>query len=153
MTNKALQRVSRTYDVLLIEPDPDSVSRFIHSFETTELTTNVIVVSTGDEALEFLNGQGDYTDAPRPDLVILDINVSGPGGIEVLTELKDRPVLCQIPVIVLTTSDAREDIIQSYELHANACLQKPDSPDELDQLAQVIEDFWLRTVQLPPKEN
>lgn len=151
MSNNVLQQDSRTYDVLLVDPDPENVSLFIDSFEATEVTNNVIVVSTGGEALKFLNGQGDYTNIPRPDLVLLDLNVSGPSGLEVLTELKDRPLLRRIPMLVLSTSNAREDIIQSYELHANAYLQKPDSPDELNQLAQVIEDFWLRTVHLPPK--
>ncbi|UTF55885.1 response regulator [Natronosalvus rutilus] len=153
VTNNVLQRDFRKYDVLLIEPDPGSVSRFIDSFEATEVTNNVTVVSTGNEALEFLNRKGDYSDAPRPDLVLLDLQLSGPSGTEILAELKNRPVLRQIPVLVLTTSDATEDIVQSYDLYANAYLQKPDSSDELDQLAQVIEDFWLRTVRLPPKEN
>ncbi|UTF55895.1 response regulator [Natronosalvus rutilus] len=137
--------------MLLIESDPNSISSFIESFESTEATNNVDVVSTGDQALEYLNRSGDYTEAPRPDLVLLDLHLPGLTGTEILSELKGDLQLQQIPVLVLTASNTREDVIQSYEPHANAYLLKPDSPDELDELAQAVEDFWLKLVHLPPK--
>jgi len=143
----------RTYDVLLVEPESDSVSRFTDSFETSETTNNITVVSTGDQALDYIDQHGDYTDAPRPDLVLLDHHLPETSSIELLIELKNRPELRHIPVLVLTSSGATEEISRSYELHANACLQKPDSVDEFDQMVQAIEDFWFKSVYLPPKEN
>ena len=143
----------RTYDILLIEPEPDSVSRFTDSFETSENTNNVTVVSTGDQALDYIDQHGDYTDAPRPDLVLLDHHLPETSGTELLIEFKDRPELRHIPVLVLISSDATEEISRSYELHANACLQKPDSADEFDQMVQAIEDFWLNSVHFLPKEK
>ncbi|SDD88986.1 response regulator [Natrinema hispanicum] len=143
----------RTYDILLVEPKSDSVSRFTDSFETSETPNNVTVVSTGDQALDYIDQHGDYTDAPRPDLVLLDYHLPETSGIELLIELKDRPELQHIPVLVLTSSDATEEISRSYALHANACLQKPDSADEFDQMVQAIEDFWLNSVHFLPKEK
>ncbi|WP_290810264.1 response regulator [Halovivax sp.] len=143
----------RLYDVLLVEPNPDRVSRFIESFESTPTTNEVAVVSDGEEAFEFIDQRGEHADAPRPDLVLLDLHLSDDDGPELLAELKESAELRQIPVLVLTPSDASEDIVRSYELHANAYLRKPDSSAEFDRLARAIEEFWLKLVRLPPKER
>ncbi|WP_265110835.1 response regulator [Halosolutus halophilus] len=143
----------RTYDILLVEPEPHSASRFINSFEATEIPNDVTVVSTGNQALDYITQHGDYTEAPPPDLILLDLHLPESSGIEILTELKDRPELRLIPVLVLTSSDEPAAVTRSYELHANAYVQKPDSADEFDQLVDAIVEFWLKLVHLPPKET
>lgn len=143
----------RSYDILLIEPNPDSVSPFIESFETTEVTNEVTIVSSGDEAFDFIDQRDEYEGAPRPDLVLLDLDLPDTSGLEILAEIKDHAELQKIPVIILTMSDAAEDVARTYELHANAYVRKPDSSEKFDHLAQSIEDFWLGHVILPPKET
>lgn len=151
MTSKYSSRRDRRYDVLLVEPDPDDVGPFIESFEATDATEAVHVVSDGDEALDYLHGRGDYESAPRPDLILLDPHVSGSDGESILEVLNERPELRPIPVLVLTTSEAAEDVATSYELNANAYLDKPTSDEEFGKLATAIEEFWLQLAHLPPK--
>lgn len=141
----------RSFDVLLVEENPDEVAPFIESFESTDTTEEVHVVSDGDEALDFLHRHEPYEGAPRPDLIILDLHVSGTSGEDVLVELNDRSELRRIPVLVLTASDEATDVARSYELNANAYLQKPTTSDEFVSLARTIEEFWLRLASLPPK--
>lgn len=141
----------RIFDLLLVESRPEEVEPFIDSFEATDLTNEVYVVSDGVEALDFVHQRGEYTDAPRPDLVLLDLHVSRKDGEEVLSELKERPELRRIPVLVFTSSEATEDVARSYELKANAYLRRPDSGAEFEELAQAIENFWLKLAQIPPK--
>ncbi|MFC7215121.1 response regulator [Saliphagus sp. GCM10025334] len=136
-----------------MEPDSESVSRFTESLEAAVNTNTVTVVSTSADALDFVNQCGDYTEAPRPDLVLLDLHLPDENGTEVLAKVKNLPHVRQIPILVLTSSDAAEDIYQSYELHANAYLQKPASANESDQLVRAFEDFWLTSAHLPPKEQ
>lgn len=142
---------SRSYDVLLVESDPDDIAPFIDSFEATDRTNEVHVVSNGDSALDFLHRRGDYAHVPRPDLVLLDLQLPGTNGVEILRELAEHPPLRLLPVIVLTDSEAAEDIARSYKLNANAYVQKPTTPDGFDELAQAIEEFWLNVARLPPK--
>ncbi|UTF53261.1 response regulator [Natronosalvus rutilus] len=149
----ANRRDGRAFDILLVEPDSESVSRFTESLEAAANANTVTIVPTSADALDFVNQRGDYTEAPRPDLVLLDLHLPDASGTEVLAEIKNHPQIRQVPILVLTSSDAPEDINQSYELHANAYLQKPASPDESDQLVQAIEDFWLNYARLPPKEQ
>ncbi|WP_312912811.1 response regulator [Natronosalvus caseinilyticus] len=134
-----------------MEPDSESVSRFTESLEAAANTNTITIVSTSADALDFVNQRGDYTEAPRPDLILLDLHLLDASGTELLAEVKNLPHVRQIPILVLTSSDAPEDIYQSYELHANAYLQKPASADESDQLVRAIEDFWLTSAHLPPK--
>jgi CheY-like chemotaxis protein len=141
----------RKYDVLLIEPDPDDVGPFIESFEGTDATEAVHVVSDGDEALDYLHGRDAYESAPRPDLILLDLDLSGTSGEAILEELSDADELGTIPVLVLTHSDTGEDVARSYELNANAYLDKPDTDEEFGALASAIEEFWLKLAHLPPK--
>lgn len=144
-------RGDRRFDILLVEPDPDAVSPFIESFEATDATEAVHVVSDGDGALDFLDRDGEYADAPRPDLVLLDLELRGTSGERILKELNDQPELRPIPVIVFTTSEAAADIARSYELRANAYVTKPDNREDFVSLARTIEDFWLERAHLPPK--
>ena len=138
------------FHILLVESKPDEVSPFVDSFKATGVTEEVHVVSDGEEALDFIHQRDDYTQAPRPNIILLDLHISGVKGEEILMELKRHPELKRIPVLVITTSDAEEDIARSYQLNANAYLQKPDTADEFAALAQAIEDFWLTTAHLPP---
>lgn len=137
--------------MLLVEPRPDDAAPFIESFESTDATETVHVVETGEEALAYLNREGEHVDAPRPDLIILDLHVTGPSGEHLLEKLNERPELRSIPVLVFTTSESEEDVARSYELNANAYLEKPDSEAAFARLAQAIEDFWLDLAHLPPK--
>ncbi|SFB69936.1 Response regulator receiver domain-containing protein [Halobiforma haloterrestris] len=135
--------------ILLVEDNPGDVRLTREAFEAARIESDLYVVSDGAEALEFLEQRGEYEDAPRPDLVLLDLNLPRASGEEVLTELKDDPELRTIPVIVLTSSRAEEDIVRSYELHANAYLTKPVDPDEFIETIRAFEEFWFTVVHLP----
>ncbi|AFO59186.1 MULTISPECIES: response regulator [Natrinema] len=137
--------------ILLVEDNPGDVRLTKEAFKQGRIENDLHVVSDGTEALDFLGRQGPYTDAPRPDLVLLDLNLPGKDGAEVLEELKADPVLRSIPVIVLTSSRAEEDVVKSYELHANAYLTKPVDPDEFIETVRAFEKFWFSVVRLPPE--
>ena len=141
----------RRYDILLVEEKPADIAPFIDSFEATDATEDVHVVSDGDEALAFIHRRGDHEDVSRPDLVLLDLHLPGTSGERVLKELNEQPELRSIPVLVFTSSDAAEDVARSYRLNANAYLEKPTEPEKFVTLAQAIEDFWLKQAHLPPK--
>ena len=110
---------------------------------------NLSVARDGVEALEFLRRQGDYADAPVPDIILLDLNLPRKDGREVLEEVKQDPQLKQIPVVVLTTSKAEEDILSSYKLHANCYVTKPVGLDQFIEVIKTLENFWLTVVKLP----
>ncbi|MFP8957979.1 response regulator [Natrialbaceae archaeon A-CW3] len=147
------QRSDRIYDVLLVEPEPDSIGGLVRSFEATALTNNISVVATGTEAFDFINRRGNYADSPQPDLVLLNLDLPDTSGIELLDELKDHTEFRHIPVLVLTESDETADVNQAYERFANAYLKKPETADEFDQLARAIEEFWLKLAHLAPKRT
>ncbi|WP_226481184.1 response regulator [Natrinema amylolyticum] len=137
--------------ILLVEDNPGDVRLTKEAFKQGRIENDLHVVSDGTEALDFLSQRDPYADAPRPDLVLLDLNLPGKDGEEVLEELKDDPALRSIPVIVLTSSRAEEDIVKSYELHANAYLTKPVDPDEFIETVRAFEKFWFSVVRLPPE--
>ncbi|WP_254763196.1 response regulator [Natrinema marinum] len=137
--------------ILLVEDNPGDVRLTKEAFKQGRIENDLHVVSDGTEALDFLTQRGDYADAPRPDLVLLDLNLPGKDGEDVLEELKDDPALRSIPVIVLTSSRAEEDVVKSYELHANAYLTKPVDPDEFIETVRAFEKFWFSVVRLPPE--
>ncbi|WP_246998734.1 response regulator [Halosolutus gelatinilyticus] len=139
--------------ILLVEDNPGDVRLTEEAFKQGRIENDLYTVSDGTEALEYLNQRGEYADAPRPDLVLLDLNLPRTDGEEVLAELKDDPELRSIPVIVLTSSRAEEDVVRSYELHANAYLTKPVDPDEFIETVRAFEKFWFSVVRLPPEEN
>lgn len=137
--------------ILLVEDNPGDVRLTKEAFKQGRIENALHVVSDGTEALDFLSQRGEYADAPRPDLILLDLNLPGKDGEDVLEELKDDPALRSIPVIVLTSSRAEEDVVKSYELHANAYLTKPVDPDEFIETVRAFEKFWFSVVRLPPE--
>lgn len=140
-------------DVLLVEDDPGDAlitrEAFAANKVDTRLAATLHVVSDGVCALDFLHKRGEYTEAPTPDLVLLDLNLPGMSGHEVLAAVKEDPVLRQIPVVVLTTSEAEEDVLRSYELHANAYVTKPVDFDRFLEVVRHIDEFFVTVARLP----
>ena len=138
-------------EILLAEDNPGDVKLTQKALEEGRLVNNLSVVNDGVEAMTFLRNEGEYADAPRPDLVLLDLNMPRKDGREVLEEIKADEELRRIPVVVLTSSDAEEDVVRSYELHANAYLTKPVDFDGFLETLGRLEEFWLQVVKLPPE--
>lgn len=136
--------------ILLVEDNRGDVRLVERVFEDRELPGTLRAVKTGDEALDWLHQRDDFSGAPRPDLLLLDLNLPGTSGQAVLSEIKSDPYLKRIPVIVLTSSKSEDDLIKAYEAGANACLIKPVGPDEFADLFRVFTDFWVSTAALPP---
>ncbi len=135
--------------VLLIEDSPGDVRLTLEAFRTTNAGVQVNVATNGSDALAFLRKEGDYVDAPRPDLILLDLNLPTMGGREVLVSIKEGEGLKTIPTVILTTVEEPADIERSYQLQANAYLVKPVQLDAFEPLVQSISDFWVTQVQLP----
>jgi len=140
-------------DVLLVEDNPGDVRLTEEAFNEGRINNTLHVATTGEEAMEFLHQRGEYEDAPRPHLVLLDLNLPGKDGHEVLEDIRAAEDLQRIPVIVLTSSKAEEDVVRSYELSTNAYLTKPIGPDEFLELVRSFEEFWFTMVKLPPKPD
>jgi CheY-like chemotaxis protein len=138
-------------EVLLVEDDPGDVLMTREAFEDNKVRNRLNVVSDGEEALAYLRRQGPYANAARPDLILLDLNLPRRDGREVLAEIKKDETLHQIPVVVLTTSQSEEDILRSYQLHANAYVTKPVDFDRFIQVVRRIDDFFLTVAKLPPR--
>jgi CheY-like chemotaxis protein len=136
-------------DVLLVEDDDGDVLMTREAFEHHKIRNVLHVVRDGEEALQFLRREGEYADAPRPGLILLDLNLPRRDGREVLAELKGDAELRMIPVVVLTTSEAEEDIVRSYSLHANAYVSKPVDFDRFIDVIRQIDDFFVTVVKLP----
>ena len=138
-------------EVLLVEDDPGDVLMTKEAFEEHGVGNRLTVVPDGAEALAYLRREGKYADAVRPDLILLDLNLPRRDGREVLAEIKNDPELHQIPVVVLTTSQADEDILRSYQLHANAYVTKPVDFDQFVAVVRQIDQFFVNVVKLPPR--
>ncbi|WP_433262239.1 response regulator [Actinosynnema sp. CS-041913] len=136
-------------DVLLVEDDPGDALMTQEAFEHHKIRNQLHVVRDGVEALEFLRREGEHADAPRPGLILLDLNLPKMDGREVLAEVKADQSLRTIPVVVLTTSEAEEDILRSYNLHANAYVTKPVDFDRFIEVVRQIDDFFVTVVKLP----
>lgn len=136
-------------DILLVEDDPGDVLMTREAFAHHKISNALHVASDGVEALEFLNRTGRFGDAPRPGLILLDLNLPRKDGRELLGEIKQDPDLRTIPVVVLTTSEAEEDIVRSYDLHANAYVTKPVDFEKFVEVVRKIDDFWVTVVKLP----
>ncbi|ACY96709.1 MULTISPECIES: response regulator [Thermomonospora] len=136
-------------EVLLVEDDPGDVLLTREAFEDNKVRNNLNVVGDGEEAMAYLRREGRYADAPRPDLILLDLNLPRKDGREVLSEVKADPELRSIPVVVLTTSAADEDILRSYDLHANAYVTKPVDFERFIEVVRQIDDFFVTVVKLP----
>lgn len=135
--------------VLLVEDSPGDVRLTLEAFRTTNAGVHVDVATNGADALAFLRKEGDYVDAPRPDLILLDLNLPTMGGSEVLVSIKADEGLRTIPTVILTTVEEPSDIVRSYRLQANAYLVKPVQLDAFESLIHSISDFWVTQVQLP----
>ncbi len=137
--------------VLLVEDDPGDVLLIREAFAEQKVGNALAVVSDGVQAIEYLRGEGEFAGRERPDLVLLDLNLPRKSGAEVLAEIKSDPELATIPVIVLTTSEADEDVLRSYQSHANAYITKPVDFDRFRQIVHKIDDFFVGIVRLPPR--
>ena len=137
--------------VLLVEDDPGDVLLIREAFTEYKVGNVLSTVSDGVEAMKFVRGEGEYAGHERPDLVLLDLNLPRKSGTEVLAEIKGDPELSMIPVIVLTTSEAEEDVLRSYRMHANAYITKPVDFDRFREIVHQIDDFFIGIVKLPPR--
>ncbi|MET8694557.1 response regulator [Streptomyces bauhiniae] len=139
-------------DVLLVEDDPGDELMTREAFEDNKIGNTLHVVRDGEEALDFLYRRGNHTGAPRPDLILLDLNLPKYDGRQVLERIKSDQDLADIPVVVLTTSAAEEDILRSYKLHANAYVTKPVDLDQFIAAVRQIDDFFVQVVRLPRRK-
>jgi two-component system, chemotaxis family, response regulator Rcp1 len=140
-------------EILLVEDNPADVRLTREALKEEKILTNLNVVNDGVEAMEFLLQQGNYGKAVRPDLILLDLNLPKKDGKEVLKEIKHDENLKSIPVVILTVSKAEEDIIKTYNLHANCYITKPLDLVQFSKVVKSIKDFWLTIVKLPPKNS
>ena len=136
-------------EILLVEDNPGDVRLTREALKDAKVRNNLHVVDDGVKALQYLRREPGYEDAVRPDLILLDLNLPKMSGREVLQEIKTDPALLQIPVVVLTSSEAEQDIAKAYELHANCFVTKPVDLDRFIQVVRSLEDFWLTIVRLP----
>jgi CheY-like chemotaxis protein len=146
-----LSQPGRQIEVLLVEDDPGDVLMTREALEVHKVTNQLHVVHDGADAMSFLRREGDYESAPRPDLVLLDLNLPRIDGREVLQAIKSDPALANIPVVVLTTSEAEEDVLRSYSLHANAYVTKPVDFERFIEVVRQIDGFFLTVVRLPSR--
>lgn len=144
-----LSKVGRLVEILLVEDNYGDVRLAQEALKESKVRNNLHVVEDGVEALAFLRREGKYAEAVRPDLILLDLNLPRKDGREVLMEIKADDLLKHIPVVVLTVSEAEEDVLKSYSLHANCYISKPIDLDQFLKVVMSIEDFWLTIVRLP----
>ena len=143
--------LGRPIEILLVEDNPGDIRLTQEGLKEGKIFYNLSVVEDGIEALAFLRHEGEYADAPRPDLILLDLNLPRKNGREVLQEIKSDPNLRRIPVVILTTSSAEVDIITTYNQHANCYITKPVDFEQFVNIVKSIENFWLTIVKLPPE--
>lgn len=146
----AVAEAVRPVEILLVEDNEGDVRLTREALREGHLRNRLHVVEDGEKALDFLFRRGAYADTPRPDLILLDLNLPRRDGREVLAEIKADASLKRIPVVVLTTSRAEEDLARSYDLHANCFITKPVDFDQFIQVVKTIENFWFTIVVLPP---
>jgi CheY-like chemotaxis protein len=139
----------RLIHILLVEDNPADVRLTREALKEGKVRNNMTVVNDGVEALAILRREGKYADAARPDLILLDLNLPKKGGMEVLAEIKKDEDLRRIPAVILTTSQAEQDIVGSYDMHANAYVTKPVDLEQFITVVKTIEGFWLEIVRLP----
>jgi CheY-like chemotaxis protein len=140
---------SRQVEFLLAEDNPGDVRLTLEAMRESKIRNNINVVPDGMEAMAFLRKQGKYADVPTPDVVLLDLNLPKKNGCEVLADIKSDPKLKRIPVVIITSSEAEQDILRTYDLHANCYVTKPVDLDQFIKVIQSIESFWLTIVKLP----
>ena len=138
-------------EILLVEDNPGDVRLVQEALRESKIINRLYIVSDGQQALAFLRKQGSYANATRPDLILLDLNLPRKDGREVLSEIKTDPDLRRIPVVIVTSSKAEEDILKSYNQYANCYITKPLDLEKFIEVVKAIEDFWMSIVKLPPK--
>lgn len=148
---KTASQSVKKIEILLVEDNEGDVGLVEEVFQEAKIRNNLNVAEDGEEAMLFLRNEGKFSSAPRPDIILLDLNLPGKDGREVLKEIKEDGGLKRIPVVILTTSKAEEDIIKSYTLHANSYITKPVDFDQFLKVIKSIENFWLDIVKLPSK--
>lgn len=141
----------RAIEILMVEDNPGDVRLTVEALKDAKIANRLHVVADGVAALDFLRHGAPFEDAPRPDLILLDLNLPRKNGREVLAEIKSDPALMTIPVVILTTSRAEEDVLRAYSLHANCYITKPVDFIQFITIVKTIEQFWLSIVTLPPK--
>jgi CheY-like chemotaxis protein len=145
--------MGKPIEILLVEDNRGDVDLARDALEDCKVRNALHVVEDGEEAMTFLRQRGKHKDATRPDLVLLDLNLPKKDGREVLAEIKSDPDLMRIPVVILTISKDEEDILKTYNLHANCFITKPIDLSQFVKVVKAIEDFWLTIVKLPPNES
>jgi chemotaxis family two-component system response regulator Rcp1 len=144
-------RGGRPIQILMVEDNPDDIELTVEALKDARVANHLTVVRDGEEALSYLRCRGKYAQAVRPDLILLDLNMPRKNGRDVLRDIKNDPKLKRIPVVILTTSQAEEDILHTYDLHANCYITKPVDFNQFLKVVRSIEDFWLTVVKLPPR--
>lgn len=142
--------IGRPIEILLVEDNEGDARLAREALRDAKVCNNLFWVEDGVEAIAYLRNQGEYEGRVRPDVILLDLNLPKKDGREVLADIKNDPDLRRIPVVILTVSDAEEDIVKSYDLHANCYIRKPLDLEQFMQVVKAIEDFWLTIVKLPP---
>ena len=145
-----LQSTEKPIGILLVEDEPGDAYLTCEALKTAKIINQVHLVEDGVEAMAFLHRKAPYATAPRPDLILLDLNLPRKDGRQVLAEIKNDPCLNSIPVVVLTTSSADEDVLQSYNLRANCYITKPVDLEQFMAVVKATQEFWLSIVKLPP---
>ena len=143
--------IGKPVEILLVEDNEGDVGLIEEVFEEAKIRNNIHVAEDGEEAVLYLRGEGKFSGSPRPDIILLDLNLPKKDGREVLKEIKEDDNLKNIPVVILTTSNAEKDILRAYDLHANAYITKPLDFDQFIMVVGSIENFWLESVNLPSK--
>ncbi len=138
-------------EILLVEDNPGDVRLTQEAVREAKIRNTLNVVNDGEQAIAYVRRQGEYAERPRPDLILLDLNLPRKDGREVLQDLKSDPDLHRIPVVVLTSSEAEQDILSTYDLYANAYVTKPVDLEQFMHVVSSIQDFWLNIVKLPPE--
>jgi CheY-like chemotaxis protein len=151
MSNESVED-EEPVEILLAEDNPNDVEMTRRAFDEGKFLNNLHVVNNGIEAMSFLRQEGEYTEKPRPDIILLDLEMPQKDGKEVLEDLEDNPELSPIPVIVLTSSEAEQDVLESYRHNANAYMTKPVGYKDFQETVRDVESFWFKLVKLPTEE-
>jgi len=146
----SVKNIGSAVEILLVEDNPGDVRLTIEALKESKILNNLNVVDDGEEALAYLKREGKYKDSPHPDLIILDLNLPKMDGREVLAEIKEHKDFKRIPIVILTISEAEEDILKTYQLHANCFITKPVDINQFTKVVKSVSNFWFSIVKLPP---
>ena len=148
-----MEAQSRSAEILLVEDNPGDLELIQEALQSGKVTNHISMATDGEVAMNFLNRARGFENAPRPDLILLDLNLPRKDGFEILKEVRENPELSRIPVVILTSSQTDRDILKSYNLRANCFISKPVDVDEFLSVVRSTSEFWLSIVKLPPSEG